>query len=290
MKEINAEVLIDRQFVLGEGVNWDSENKKLRFVDIENRKIYEFDLKTSELAEIEVENRVGFIVNTDKNSILAGVTNKLIVIDNATREQKIIKKFNFKDGIRFNDGKCDPAGRLIFGTMAVNQEAEYAKDCGELLEYESNKDLKVLKSKMAIPNGLAFSKDNKTFYHIDTATQEIRAYPFDLSTGNTGEYETVIKIPEEYGSPDGMCIDENDNLWVALWGGYKVCCVDTKLKKITEQINVNAKYVSCCCFGGENLDELFITSAMDENNKGGELYHAKLDVKGTLPYEFRTGE
>ena len=290
MKEFNAEILIDRQFILGEGPVWDKENKILQFVDIESKKIYETDINTQQINEISVDNKVGFIVNTDNNSVLAGVTNKLILIDNSTREQKTIKIFNFKDGIRFNDGKCDPAGRLIFGTMAVNQEAEYAKDCGELLEYELKKDLKLLKSKMAIPNGLAFSHDNKIFYHIDTATQEIRAYPYDLATGDIGAYETLIKIPEEDGSPDGMCIDENDNLWVALWGGYKVCCVDTKLKKITAQINVNAKYVSCCCFGGEKLDELFITSAMDENKKGGELYHAKLDVKGTLPYKFRTGE
>lgn len=287
MKSFESTLLISQKAVLGEGPIWDAQSQTLYYVDIEQKKILNFDPASKQLAEQTVKNRVGCIAPAANGGLTAGVTNAVEVLSKDGKTCRTAISVKLPDGIRFNDGKCDAKGRMWVGTMAVDQSAEYAKDCGCLYCLEMGHEPKKVLSGMGIPNGLAWTKDNQLFYHIDTPTGAVFEYPFDLENGTLGNGRPVIQIPKEEGSPDGMCIDENNNLWIALWGGRKVVCCNPKTGERLAEIPVPAENVSCCCFGGEQMDELFITTAMNEMGEGGEVYHAKVDAKGPQPFAFQ---
>ena len=121
-------------------------------------------------------------------------------------------------GNRFNDGKCDPAGRFLAGTM---DDAE-KEASGSLYSYSPDGTLKTLLTGLRISNGLTWSPDHQTFYHIDTPTRQVTAFDYDLATGNLANPRPVISIPPELGWPDGMTSDAEGMLWVAMWGGAKL--------------------------------------------------------------------
>lgn len=280
---------IGERTVLGEGPLWDPVEKCLYYVDIEKKEIL-CNLRKGTLLSRSVSDRVGCIVPCGKGKLVAGVTDRLFLISPKDGKQRELMKLDLPEGIRFNDGKCDARGRLWIGTIAVDQSASYAKDCGELYRIESGKKPVKVLDKMGIPNGLAWSADNQTFYHIDTASGKVRAYPFDLETGTLGAGETVVSIPKEEGGPDGMCIDAEGMLWIAVWGGHKVVRYNPSNGERLAEVAVDAANVSCCCFGGEHLDTLFITTAQDEKEQGGEVFSVKTDVVGTLPFPFQLSD
>ena len=286
MVKYDSKKLISMSAVLGEGPLWNASEKRLFYVDIERHSILCYREEGGLLSRT-VPDRVGCIVPAGKGKLVAGVTDRLVLADPETGEKRELVRLDLPAGIRFNDGKCDARGRLWIGTMAVDQSAPYAKTCGALYRIEAGrKPVKVLDG-MAIPNGLAWSADNRTFYHIDTASGAVRAYPFDLESGTLGEGKAVVTIPKGEGGPDGMCIDAEGMLWIAVWGGRKVVRCNPATGERLAEVAVDALNVSCCCFGGENLDTLYITTARDEAGKGGEVFFVKTGVKGTLPYPFK---
>lgn len=281
-----AECILKRQAVLGEGPVWDGHRKRLFFVDITGKKINSYDPKTGEIRSIDTQKPVGCIVFDSSNNIISAEQNMLVRIDPDTNERTEILHFDLEDYIRFNDGKCDAFGRLWVGTMAIDQSHPAAKECGSLFCADEKGNIREVLNTMAIPNGIAFSEDNQSFYHIDTATQQIARYDFDVKTGNISNKKTVVTVPAEEGSPDGMTIDCEGMLWVALWGGHAVARYDPATGEQLLKISVDAENVSCCVFGGENLDELYITSAMNDSGDGGELFLYKTSVQGLPAYRF----
>lgn len=278
--------ILNNKSVLGEGPVWDESRKKLFFVDIMGKKINSFDPITKEFDSIETENPVGCIVFHKDNNIISAQQNKLVKINLDTKESVKILDFNLDEYLRFNDGKCDINGRLWVGTMATDQAHPKARVCGSLFCADEKGNIKEVFDKMAIPNGIAFSSDNKYMYHIDTPTQCISRYDFDAKTGKLSNKTTAVKVPENEGSPDGMTIDCEGMLWVALWGGYAVARCNPETGEQLLKISVDAENISCCAFGGENMDELFITSAINDNGEGGELFWYQTNTKGMSTYRF----
>ncbi len=121
-------------------------------------------------------------------------------------------------GNRFNDGKCDPAGRFLAGSMD-NAEVEAT---GSLYSLDPDGSLKTLITGTRISNGLTWSPDYRTFYFIDTPTRTVMAYDYDLATGDIANPRPAISVPPELGWPDGMTSDSEGMLWVAMWGGAKL--------------------------------------------------------------------
>jgi sugar lactone lactonase YvrE len=160
-------------------------------------------------------------------------------------------------GLRMNDGKCDPRGRFLAGSMDQDSGAGRAK----LYSVDSALTPRVLITDLTISNGLGWSPDGLTFYHIDTVRRRIDAYAYDLDTGTPAEPRVLAVVPEEDGWPDGMAVDEDGNLWVALWGGAAVNCYDGRTGRVVDRISCPVTQPSSCCFGGERMDQLFITSA-----------------------------
>jgi len=110
-------------------------------------------------------------------------------------------------------------------------------------------------------NGIVWSRDAKTMYYIDTPTREVAAFDYELATGSISGRRTAVRFPESAGLPDGMCIDAEDTLWVAMWGGSAVLRCDPASGAVVGSYPIPASQVTCCTFGGTGLDELYVTTA-----------------------------
>jgi sugar lactone lactonase YvrE len=156
------------------------------------------------------------------------------------------------------------------------------------------KSLSKLLPNVTISNGLAWSPDHTTFYYIDTPTREVRAFDYDLENGSIANPRVVIHVGESFGWPDGMTSDIQGNLWIAMWGGAQLTKWNPNTGQLLEQIPVPAKNVSCCVFGGKNMNELFITSArvgLDEDTLKqypltGGVFRMETNVEGMPSFEF----
>ena len=131
-------------------------------------------------------------------------------------------------------------------------------------------------------------------YYIDTPTGFIRAYDYDLTTGNISNERVAVEVPTSLGYPDGMTIDENDMLWVGLWNGNAVANFNPQTGKLIRKIEVPAHNVTACAFGGPNLDVLYITTAsvdmsteeMTKYPNAGSVFMAMPGVKGVNSFSF----
>ena len=193
-------------------------------------------------------------------------------------------------GNRFNDGKCGPDGRFLAGTMD-NAEAEAS---GSLYSLSPNGSLKTLLTGLRISNGLAWSPDHKTLYHIDTPTHMVMAYDYDLRSGRIANPRVAVKIPAKMGWPDGMTSDYDGHLWVALWGGAALTVWNPADGALVEKIAIPAKNVTSCVFGGREQNELYITSArkglsdadLSAYPASGGLFRIQTNVTGTPTFVF----
>lgn len=158
---------------------------------------------------------------------------------------------------RFNDGKCDPAGRFWAGTMQLNGN----KGAGSLYVLHPDLTVSLKISGLSVSNGLAWSPDQSTFYFIDTPTQQVAAYDYDLESGNISNKRIAVSIPPELGKPDGMTIDAEGMLWVALWDGWGVTQWNPETGALLQQYRLPVARVTSCTFGGKDLQDLYITTA-----------------------------
>jgi sugar lactone lactonase YvrE len=193
-------------------------------------------------------------------------------------------------GNRFNDGKCDPAGRFLAGSM---DDAE-VEASGSLYSLAPDGSLKTLLSGVRISNGLAWSPDYRTLYYIDTPTRTVMGYDYNLETGDISNPRLVIDVPPAMGWPDGMTSDSEGNLWVAFWGGAKIAQWSPVTGRLIQTVPFPALNVTSCAFGGEGLTHLYITSArirvtdeqLAQYPYSGGLFCIETDVEGMPTFTF----
>lgn len=271
--------------VLGEGCAWNSGERSLYFTDIERGLIQRLEFDETGApgcnAVYPQQARTGCFVFHREGGFVAAVTDRL-VWNRPDGTQRVLLRQKHPGPLRYNDGKCDRYGNLWVGTMAIDQGWPGASGGGSLY---CIRDGQVLAEYLGytIPNGLDWSGDGGVLYHIDTPRQCVDAYTV-TDQAVLSNRRSVVTVPKEEGSPDGMCADENGNLWIALWGGGKVICCDPATGRRLEEVLVPESYVSCCCFGGVDRQDLFITTAKDENGAGGQLYRARVGVGGGRRY------
>jgi sugar lactone lactonase YvrE len=187
--------------------------------------------------------------------------------------------------VRFNEGACDPTGRFYAGSMAYD-----AREGGATL-YVLGTDLSVAVAlpSVTVSNGLVWQADGDEAYYVDTATQRIDALRLDPATGAVVARRPVVTVPAAAGSPDGMTLDEHGNLWVALWDGAAVHAYSPS-GELLDVVEVGARRVTACTFGGPDLDRLFITTSRfeldDPEPTAGAVHVADVGVRGHAPYVF----
>ena len=286
---MQTELLFDTKSRLGEGPIWDARTQTLYWLDILDKRIYsggEILIQLDTLIGCMAPRKGGGLIVATGN--LGGLGFVSLDLD-SLRLTPLTTLTNEPSNNRFNDGKCDPRGRFLAGTMDMEEKDPY----GSLYSFDGKSVTRLL-SNVTISNGLTWSPDYKTFYFIDTSTHEVQAFDYDLESGAIANPRTAIRIPDSFGWPDGMTSDMQGNLWIAMWGGAQITKWNPNTGQLLEQIPVPAMNASSCLFGGKNMDELYITSArkgLDEATLAqypltGGLFRIQTDVEGMPTFEF----
>jgi D-xylonolactonase len=275
----------------GEGPVWCSLSLKFYFVDLLKGDYYKVDWKSGASEKFTVGQELGVIGLCENGKIIAGVrdgfgffdeqTNALQLIDNSP-EIEITQR-------RMNDGAVDPAGRFFAGTM----EYDGANDTGKLYCLNQDQSWLCLENHIFITNGMGWSPDKKTYYMIDTFKYVMYAYDYDIETGKISNRRNhVAWSDKEY--PDGMTIDANGGFWVAMWLGSKISHFNASGKWVKD-IHVPVLHTTSCCFGGEDLKTLLITTSnlnlteeeKQQNPLAGRCFAFKTDTKGQIEPKYK---
>jgi sugar lactone lactonase YvrE len=243
---------------LAEGPVWDAKRGAIYWVDILNGHIHEVNLARNQHHTLAVKELVGAVALCTNGDLLAALQSGLALVKKESGDIKLLHnpESHLPDN-RFNDGKCDPAGRFWVGTMAMSEAA----GAGSLYMFEKDLACSLKLQGLTISNGMAWSPDHKTFYCIDTPTLEVLAFDYDVNTGGISNKRVAVSIPEEEGFPDGMTIDRQGKLWIAHWDGWQLARWDPQTGKKLVSIPMPVSRVTSCTFGGANLQDLYITSA-----------------------------
>jgi len=281
---MKLDLLLDAKATLGEGPAWDSKTNTLYWVDILEKRIYS---GTRILAELD--DLIGCLAPCKNGHLILGTRLGFADLNPDTGQLTNLASLAELVTNRVNDGKCDPAGRFLAGTMDMNE-----KDPNGALYSFDGKQVTRLLDGITVSNGLVWSVDHKILYYIDTPTRVVKAFDYDIATGQIANPRPVIQVPESLGWPDGMTSDSEGNLWIAIWGGAQVAKWNPKTGKLLEQISVPALQTSSCVFGGKDMNELYVTSARKEmsgeNIKkyplSGGLFRVITNVAGMQTFEF----
>ena len=285
---LQFDLFSDYSCELGEGPFWDSKRSRLHWVDIIGKKIISQNLDGSNIHALEVDGNPGCVVLSDDGTMVAGVDNQISSLDGGGNLIKVLADTKEGSGLRFNDGKCDPSGRFWVGSMDRKEKNKL----GSLYSWNSIEGLVNREQGVTVSNGMGWSPDDSLFYYIDSPTREVSVYDFDLSTGSINNKRRFISFSEEDGFPDGMTIDNEGRLWIAFWGGSKIMCVNPDSKAIEEVVSFPVSKITSCAFGGEKMDQLFITSAKVQVNEkdepmAGKTFVVSLGVKGLPSFNLK---
>jgi len=284
-------LIVDKKAMLGEGPTWDFEMKVLYWLDILNCELHIYNPDDCTDRVIKTEQYIGTVVPREKGGIVLAMEKGFYFLDTGTEELTFIAdpEPDMEEN-RFNDGKCDPAGRFFAGTMHKEGKGAF----GSL--YCLDTDLRVRKvlDGVSISNGIVWSSDSKTMYYINTPVKKVWAFDYDMKTGEVSNRREAIDGEAEEGIFDGMTIDTEGMLWIAHFGGFKVTRWDPLTGKKLEEIMLSVPNPTACAFGGEELDELYITTArlamseeeLEKYPESGGLYKVKPGVKGVRAYKF----
>ena len=300
---MQAELLLDARATLGEGPAWDAKTQTLHWVDILGKRVHAW--KDGRDDFLQLDEFVGCVAPRRDGGLVAALHASFVTLDwDVVRSgtphsqagyhpapRKLLASITEPATNRFNDGKCDPAGRLLAGTMDMEEKSA----SGNLYSLTSNSSPRLLLSGVRISNGLAWSPDHKIFYYIDTPTRQVRAFDYDLGTGDISNPRVVVDVPASMGWPDGMTSDMEGRLWIALWGGARVSRWDPATGRCEAEIPIPALQTSSCVFGGPRRDILYVTSArvgMDESALAnyplsGGVFQIQTQTEGMPTFEFQ---
>lgn len=258
-----------------EGPVFDFENNFLYFVSILDCLIYRYNPSNNEIDQIKLNSPVGCIFLSEKDRVIAASKDGFFEVDFNSKTTKFLFQIDINENVRFNDGKKDPMGRLIVGTMGY---PEVLEGIGKVFSYYKGECHTIIEN-TTISNGIAFTKDNKHMYFIDTPTKKVAKYQYHLDSGKVKFDSNVIEFSGD-GTPDGMCIDEDGMLWVAEWGGACISRHHPGTGKKLDSIALPCLNVTSCCF--DNHSNLYVTTAKSDakdNDLGGGLFYVELHKK-----------
>lgn len=280
-----VEVIPGTQSGLGEGAIWNHRTQQLYWVDITAKILNIYNPRLGVNRELYVGQMIGTVVPAMSGQVIVALEQGFYTLDPETGTKNLIAnpEEELEDN-RFNDGKCDPAGRFWAGTMHKDGKPGQ----GTLYRLDPDTTVHPMIRNVSISNGIAWSTDHTRMYYIDTPTQKVMGYDYNNLSGEISNGKPVIEIPKEMGAPDGMTIDIEGNLWICLWGGAAVGCWNPETGELVRKIDVPASNVTSCAFGDADLGTLYITTASvftgpEELKKypdAGSMFKIRPGVKG----------
>lgn len=291
VRRLTPEPVADHRADLGEGPVWDAGRQRVVWVDIPGKQILITDPASGHTDSMPTPSEVGAVALVDSGGYVAALEDGLYSGDGTGTWRRLAAIEASDRTTRMNDGKCDPRGAFVGGTIARDGR----EGAASLYRVNESGTVERLLTGISISNGLDWTADGATMYYIDTPTRIVMAYPYDYASPTLGQPKPVVEIPDDQGFPDGMTLDSEGCLWVGLWGGHAVhrYTPDGTLDTI---IDLPVTNVTSCAFGAGDLTTLFITTASDTSNEkghtaeplAGALFGLPLDVTGRPATRFRT--
>jgi sugar lactone lactonase YvrE len=289
--DLAVELVLDAHAQVGEGPVWDDASGTLVWVDIMGNTVHRYDPATGRDRTIDVGQPVGAaVLRHDGNGLVLALRDGFGMLDEGSGQIQLVAAVEADVPTnRMNDGKCDPGGRFWAGTMAFEVTP------GVAALYRLDPDLQVnrMLSGVTLSNGLGWSPDGRQMYYIDSTTRGLDVFDFEPADGSLGERRRLITIPPGEGLPDGMTVDAEGGLWIALHGSGSIrrYMPDGRVDRV---VRVPPKMVTCCTFGGSDLTDLYITtmslglSAADRRAQplAGALFRCRPGVRGLPPDRF----
>ncbi|RZC34271.1 regucalcin-like [Asbolus verrucosus] len=294
---------ITEPLIHGECPTWDSRNNILYYVDIHVGKIYSYNYTSKEITSITLNGEVAPVVpsKSNPNMLIVGLDRSIVAVkwnkDGTFTSKLLVVVADDKPDSRMNDGKADKEGRIWFGTMGKDGDVGTPNE-GTL--YKVTRDNvsspEVMVSPVNISNGMAWNKANNKFYYIDSPTLQVSEYDYDNEKGTISNRRVAFDL-KNYNinaHPDGMTIDQDDNLWIALYGGGSVIKVNPTTGELLNRIPIPAECVTSVMWGGPDLDVLFVTTSrvslteeeINEQPGAGSVYALiNLGTKGVPVFE-----
>ncbi len=269
-----ATLAIDTRCGLGEGILWCPRHQALLWTDIQGSRLWMHRPAQQLTQSWSLPDRLGSLALCDSEHLLLGLA-KGLYLTPFPAEAGALEPLTLlaaaeaqQPRTRVNDGRCDRAGNFVFGTL--NEHASH-EPIGSFYQYSARHGLRRLGlGGVATPNSICFSIDGGTLYYCDTRQRRILCCDYDADSATVANSRLFAAVTE--GSPDGSTIDAEGRLWNAQWGAARVVRY-TPQGSIERTIHLPAKNPSCLAFGGERLDQLFITTARDEEPHSGGVYH-----------------
>ena len=292
MSLYHPENLVPAQAELGEGPAWDAFSGLLYWVNIPAGELHIYSPATRQDIATSVGQMIGCVAPRRGGGVVVGLRGGIATFNLDTFQLTwLAQPETHLPGNRFNDGKCDPTGRLIAGTMSID---ESKPGQGSLYSIEQTGKVRTLLNPVSISNGLAWSPDLKTMYYIDTPTRQVMAYDYDLERGTIANPRPALCVPAELGWPDGMTADRQGMLWVALWGGASLTRWDPATGRLLETVRFPALNVTSCAFGGPDGTDLYVTTArkgmnaaqLEEYPLSGGLFRLRTGVEGQPAFAY----
>ncbi len=257
IQKLPADCLLESQNDLGEGPLWHPVENRLYWVDITAGNLYRSTQDMKGFNPTHFETTLGAFGFTAQGGFILAAENGFALWRPGDQQPKTLwQPIPARSGVRMNDGKVGPAGRFWAGSMDIERQQ------GCLYRIDPDGSQHTLLRHIGISNGLGWSPDHKTLYYTDSFRNTIYAYDFDLTSGQISSRRVFVRLPKTPQEivPDGLCVDAEGCVWSAQWNGWQVVRYDPKGQPILK-VAVPAQRVTSCCFGGQNLDHLFITSA-----------------------------
>jgi sugar lactone lactonase YvrE len=285
-----VELALDVRADLGEGPCWDPFRGALAWVDINRSELHFFAPETGQDEVVDLGQAVGAVAPRASGGLVLALRDGFGLLDSETSRLELVAPVERENPLnRMNDGKCDPQGRFWAGTTALDGSA----GAGSLYRFDPERGAVRMLSNVTISNGLDWSPDGTTMYYADSATQRVDRFDWDGELGTISNRTPLIEIPAPHGMPDGLTVDAEGFLWVALWDGSTIrrYSPEGRLDRVVE---VPVARVTSCAFGGDDLRDLYITSAsvglgedeLERQPHAGGLFRLRTDVSGRRPNLF----
>jgi sugar lactone lactonase YvrE len=254
---VNVECVVRGDEQLGECTVWDDREQVLWWVDIRGPALKRYDPASGAVQVVKLPEAIGSFGLRQSAGMVAGMKSGLYLLDPRSGAlQSLAAPDKDLPENRFNDGRCDRAGRFWAGTMRDGPRAPV----GSLYRLDADGACTKTKSDIFIPNSIAWSPDDRTMYFADTHRPILWAYDFDFASGEMRNERVFTATGVEFGRPDGACVDSAGCLWSADYGGWRVVRY-TPDGRIDRAIELPVANATCCCFGGKDLDTLYISTA-----------------------------
>ena len=291
---MKAEIALDVQDHLGEGILWDDRDQVLWWLNVPMpSKLHRFDPKTRDHQVWEMPEMITSMSVCEKGGLIIASHHGINFFDPKNgRLERVLEPEKNQPGNRFNDGASDRQGRFWVGTMQNNITADAKNlplktNSGSLYRVDPDLSFHCMETGIMVSNTVCWSPDNSIFYFTDTVTGVIRAYDFNEQSGLISNSRPLLKGPEGSGYPDGSTVDAEGGIWSCRWEGGSVIRF-LPSGEVDLIIKVPVSRVTSCTFGGENLDMLFLTTArwdmteeeLAQNPEAGGLFMVKSGFKG----------